>query len=167
MKKIQEVYPKNKGLFMKLIPFTKEILLICKKNKIKPIIYGSFAHFYHTKDKKMKVNDIDLYIPENSFEKIIKTLKQKKINYKYLPKWHTLIIKKGKLKVEIDSVNFWYKKSLKKVDRINFYGIESKIITLSDLEKLYPIAYNQTNDNKRKILKKIKHLERFLGRKLK
>jgi hypothetical protein len=38
---------------------------------------------------------------------------------------------------------------------------------LEDIEEMYPIAYNRSRDDKPKILKKIKHLEKFLGRKLK
>ena len=50
--------------------------------------------------------------------------------------------------------------------KINFYGIQTKIITLKQLEEIYPEAYKRTKDNKIKIMKKIKHLEKFLGKKL-
>lgn len=166
MKIRKAIFPKNKELFKKLIPFSQKIIKICRENKVDPIIYGSFAHFYHTQDEELKVNDIDLYVSENSFKKIIHTLNNKKIKYKYVPEWHTLIIKEGKLRVEIDSFDFFYKNLSKSASKINFYGIKTKIIPLKNLEELYLIAYNRTNDNKRKILKKIKHLENFLGRRL-
>ena len=51
--------------------------------------------------------------------------------------------------------------------RINFYGIKVGILTLKDLEEMYPIAYNRSVEDKARIKKKIKHLENFLGRKLK
>ena len=62
-------HPKNKQHFKELIPFAKQIINICKNNKITPVIYGSFAHFYHTKDKNMKVNDIDILIQKKDFPK--------------------------------------------------------------------------------------------------
>jgi len=71
MKKINTL-PKNKEYFKKLIPFAKEIISICKENKIDPIIYGSFAHFYHTKDKTMNVNDIDIIVPKKDLKKIVR-----------------------------------------------------------------------------------------------
>jgi hypothetical protein len=51
------IYPANKEHFEKLIPFAQEIIALCKENKISPIIYGSFAHFFYTKDKSLNVND--------------------------------------------------------------------------------------------------------------
>lgn len=171
--KHQTFYPKNKAYFKKLIPFAKKIISVCEESGINPVIYGSFAHFYHTKDENMKVNDIDILIKEKDFPKIIKLLKKEKIKFKYYPKWPTLIIKKGKLKVEVDGVGTGYKtikeKNLFKKqghDKIDFYGIKTGLLKLRDLEEMYPIAYNRSKDDKLKLLKKIKHLEKFLGRKL-
>ena len=70
MVKKVDIFPKNKEHFKKLIPFAQEIIKICRENKIDPIIYGSFSHFVHTKDKTMNVNDIDLIIPKKDLPKI-------------------------------------------------------------------------------------------------
>lgn len=166
-----KIYPGNKKHFKKLVNFAKKIILICSENKIKPIIYGSFAHFYYTQDRGMNVNDIDIYIPEKSFGRLIEALNIRNIKYKYSREWHTLAIKQNKSRVEIDSLDFWYrelnKRSLpRKFNKINFFGVKVRIITLRNLEKLYLIAYKRTKDNKSKIAGKIKHLETFLGRKL-
>lgn len=171
------LYPKNKEYFKKLIPFTKNILTICKTNKIPIIIYGSYSHFYHTKDENMNVNDIDIIISKKDFVKIMILLKDNKINFKYHPliyrnEMSTIIIKKGRLKVEIDEVGTGYKTLNEKnlsssTKKINFYGINVKIVTLKQLEDIYQIAYNRTKDNRVKIKKRIKHLEKFLERKLK
>ncbi|MAG47534.1 hypothetical protein CL617_02935 [archaeon] len=172
------IYPKNQEHFKKLITFSKKIISICKDNKITSIIYGSFAHFYYTKDKNMRVNDIDILIPKNSFPKMIKLLEKNKIKFKYIPeysdnKMKTIIVKKGKLKVEIDETGTEYKtlneRSLSKdiFNEINFDNLKVKMITLKQLEDIYLTAYKRSKDDKPKILKKIKHLEKFLGRKLK
>jgi len=168
-----KIYPKNKGFFKRLIPFAKRIIQICKKDKINPIIYGSFSHFYHTKDENMKVNDIDIIIPKKSFPRVISLLRENKIKFKYYSQWDTIVIKDGKLKVEIDGVGTGYKTlkeaSLSKniFNKIDFYGVKIRMITLKQLEDVYVVAYNRSKDDKAKILKKIKSLERFLGRKLK
>lgn len=165
------IYPKNKRYFKRLLPFAKKIILICQKNDIIPVIYGSFSHFYWTRDENMKVNDIDILVHKKNLSKVLELLEENRIKHKYYPKYGTIIIKKGKLKVEIDEVWSGYKtlkdKSLtKNVKNIDFYGIKVKIITLKQIEEIYPMAYNRSKDNKVKILKKIKHLENFLGRKL-
>jgi|TARA_B100000315_G_scaffold210786_1_gene207258 predicted nucleotidyltransferase len=161
-------YPKNKEHFKKLIPFAKRIIKICKDNKIRPIIYGSYAHFVHTNDSSMKVNDIDILIQKKNFPKIVKLLERGGINFKYFPEWSTIIIKKGKLKVEVDEIGKGYKtlndKYLSKgrFNKIDFYGLGVEIITLKHLEEIYPVAYNRSKNDKARIKKKLKHLERFL-----
>ena len=175
---MKNIYPKNKEYFKKLIPFAKKIINICKKNKVSPIIYGSFAHFYHTKDKNMKVNDLDLIIPKKDFEKVARLIEKNKINSKYIKEYpdnmmNTIISKKGNLKIELDEVGTGYKTLSEGVlsknifNIIDFYGLKVRMITLKQLEDIYVVAYNRTKDDKVKISKKIKHLEAFLGRKLK
>lgn len=164
--------PRNKKHFSKLVNFASKIIKLCKKAKITPILYGSAAHFIHTQDTSVKINDIDLWIREKEYPQLIKELKNNKINYEYVPKWHTLIIKIGKLRVEIDSIDFWYRDLKNKplprnFDNFSFNGRKIKIIDLKGLENLYLIAYQKTKDNKKKIIDKIKHLEKFLERKLK
>lgn len=168
-----KLYPSNKEHFKKLIPFAKKIISICKDNGIEPVIYGSFAHFYYTKDKNMKVNDIDLMISREGLKKLIEILKENKIKFiRCSPDDYSLIIKKGKLKVELDEVGGGYKtlndKSLSKniFNKIDFYGVKVQMITLKHILEIYPVAYNRSRDDKARILKKIKHMERFLGREI-
>ena len=71
-------YPKNKKQFSELKKFAKEILEICDKINVKPILYGSFMIFKYTKNKNLKVNDIDFYIREKEFNKLLKALKKNK-----------------------------------------------------------------------------------------
>lgn len=165
------IYPANKKHFKKLVQFAQKIILMCQKNNITPVIYGSFAHFYHTRDKKMKVNDIDLLIPRKDLPKLAKLIEKRGLKMDYLPKWNTLIIEEGKLRVEVDAIGFWYNDLahdplFKNPEKIDFYGIRINLMSLKNLERLYLIAYKRTKDNKVKIRKKIRHLEAFLGRKL-
>jgi len=174
---MKPIYPFNKQLFKKLIPFAQKIISICQKNKITPVIYGSFAHFYYTKDKSMKVNDIDIIVRKKDFPKMVKLLGDNKIKFRYIKEYHdngmsTIIIKKGKLRVELDEVGEDYKtlnkkNIIKKTKNIDFYGTKVKMISLKQLEDIYQVAYKRTRDNKLKLSRRIKHLENFLGRKLK
>jgi hypothetical protein len=167
------IFPKNKEYFKKLIPFAQRVISICQENGIQPVIYGSLAHFYYTKDKNMKVNDLDILIPEKDFPKMMKLLRKNKIKFGYFPEYDSdLNVTKGKLKIEIDKVGTGYK-TLKEhsvskniFNKIDFYGIEAKMITLKQLEEIYAVAYNRSREDKAKIMKKIKHLEKFLGRKI-
>lgn len=164
--------PKNKEYFKKLKPFAKKIILLLKNAKIEPVIYGSFAHFYHTKDKDITVNDVDLLIPKKKSAKVIKILEKEGIPFKAFPGGHALIIKKGKLKVETDPLEDTYRDLNNKLfprrfDKINFYGIQVKIIKPDIMEKFYETALAQSDKTRKKVERRIKELERFLGRKLK
>lgn len=165
---VKEIYPKNKEHLKKLIPFAQRIIKLCKENGIDPIVYGSFAHFYHTKDKNMNVNDIDMIIPKKDFPKIEKALR-KNTDLKITPDGGTIIIEKGKLKVELDEQDLGPNKNLtkQKFSTIDFYGIDARIIDLKSLERIYPIAYHDSIRDRDKILGRIKSLEKFLGRKIK
>jgi len=167
--KILSLYPKNATHFKKLIPLTKKVISICKKNKIKPVIYGSFAHFYHTKDAKIKINDIDILIQEKYISKLAKELKKQKIKFSFYPPG--IIVKKGRIKLEIDKMDKEYNTKnhffFKNVKKIDFYGIKTNVLSIKQLEDIYEAAFLRTKEDKIKIGKKIDHLEKFLGRKLK
>ncbi len=164
-----KIYPKNKEHFKELIPFAKRILKMCNKNKIPSVIYGSFVHFYHTKDKAMRVNDIDILIQEKNISKIAGELKKHNIKFGFYP--YGIIVKNKKLKVEIDkldkkhsSKNSSFFKNIKKID---FYGVKTNALSLKQIEDIYKTARPRTKDNKLKIRKEIKSLENFLGRSIK
>lgn len=161
------IYPVNKKHFEKLIPFAKEVISLCKENKINPIIYGSFAHFYYTKDNSLNINDIDFLILKKEFPKILREIK-KKIKAEIILDGGTIIIKKGKLIIELDSSEEKELNLLQKnLTQIDFYGNEIKIIGLKDLENIYPIAFNESSRNKGKVLEKVISLENSLKRKIK
>jgi len=164
---IKDIHPKNKEHFEKLIPFAQEVISLCKENKIKPIIYGSFAHFYYTKDNSLNVNDIDLLIPKKEFPKILNEIK-KKIKAEIIIDGGTIIVKRGNIKIELDSSeDNELGKLQKNLIQINFYGAEIKIVGLKDLEDIYPLAFKDSTRNKGKVLEKIISLEKFLKRKIK
>ncbi len=164
------IYPKNKEHFKKLISLAKKVIIALRKNKIRPIIYGSFAHFYYTKDEKMSVNDIDLLVQEKFISSALEVLRKNKIRFKPYP--YGAIVGKVGLKVEVDKMdkeyNFPKKRSFfQNVKKIDFYGTSVWVVSLEQLEGLYRVADIKTKEDKLRFGDKIKHLEAFLGRKLK
>ena len=153
MKKIS-VYPKNKKKFLRLLKFAKEILDICRKVNVNPVVYGSLACFIYSKDKNMAVNDFDFLIPKNSFDKIIHLLNENKIIYHYSVKWHTIQIFNKNLKVELDSIEYWQKNLSNKFEYLNLNGLKIKIISLNDLTKIYRKLAKIGRTNRKKKIEK-------------
>jgi hypothetical protein len=136
-----------KQLNKELASFGKKIIKICKKNKVTPILYGSLAYSIYT-NKKIKVNDLDFYIPEKSFKNIMNSLNKEKITFKYSKEWHTAEINYKNAKVELDSIDFWYTQKAKTYS-LEFNGEEIKIISLKDLTKVYKTASENKHNSKR------------------
>jgi len=90
---MQNKYPKNREYFKKLIVFAKEIIKLCNKNDIHMVIYGSFAHFYHTK-QNINVNDIDVMIQKNDYPKFLNYLMKRKLNTSINPNMKKFLLKK-------------------------------------------------------------------------
>jgi hypothetical protein len=170
MVKKTNLFPKNKEHFKKLIPFAKKILLVLKENKINFVIYSSYATFLHTKDKNLRVHDLDILIKEKDYPKIMQALEKRKIKFKFLPEWDTLEIKKRKLKIDIDRMGKGCKGIKqgclpKKTVRGNFYGIPVKLVTIQDLYNTYYRGYKLVPEEKVKLGKKVQYLKKFMNKK--
>ena len=128
-----------------LVSFGKEIISLCKENGVTPIIYGSYLFRHYTKDKMIIPHDIDFYVPEGCHEKIIAILKKRKMKYKYLEQWHCLMIYKGGLKVDLDSIDFLYKGPK---DFKNFYfgGVKIKCLSLDGLISVYKMSIGLSDE---------------------
>ncbi len=92
--------PANKEQFQNVLVFGKEILDVCKKLSITPLVYGSLACFLHTNDETLPVNDIDFLVPEGSFQALMEKLdglegvKYKKMSY------HSIEVFKGGIEID-------------------------------------------------------------------
>lgn len=79
----------------------------------------------------MNVNDVDLSCSETEFPRIINILEERGIGY-ILREWHVLQVLRDDLKVELDSMEHWYKDlpiecETLQVDnyRVNMLGLNS------------------------------------------
>jgi len=156
-------FPSNKEQFVRLVDFCKEIIDICDKQNVEPIVYGSLAVFVYTKNKKMNVNDIDMLIREKDFAKIIKVLEERKIKYNHDKRWHVLQILKDDLKIEFDSIDFWQKDLPKDFQELDFYGKKLKILSLNTLKNIYKKASEVSKDNPLGNKKKFEALNKIGG----
>ena len=138
MLKTPEIYPANTASFNELLKFAKTILGLCRKLKLKPIVYGSLAYFFHTKDSTLPVNDLDLLISEAAFPNLIKLLdKQKKnLDYKVMP-YHSLEVYKEDLKIDLDSIEHFLYPRPSKAIKARIGGLDFNIINLEALIDIY------------------------------
>lgn len=151
-----DVYPRNKIKYVGLIKFFRNVISICEKSKIKLILYGSLAIFSYTKNKTMKINDIDFLVKEKDLEELISIFKLSKIKYKYSRKWHVIQIFNNKLKIEFDSIDFWQKDLDLRTNKLKFKGFKTNVLNKKSLEKVYLKAIKQSKNNKRKNKERLK-----------
>ena len=168
---VLDYFPRNKDRFLRLIEFCKEVLDICSDFGISPILNGSLAVFAYTKDEGMSVNDVDLACSEKEFPKIISALEERRISYK-LKEWHVLQIWKDDLKIEFDSVEYWYRDLSMAGETVQIDTHRINMLSLKDLRELYQRGMkdtvNKTEANDRRkyeaLSEKSKALEKVRGR---
>ena len=154
-------YPANKGHFIRLKKFCKEILAICKEAGFAPIVYGSMAFFGYTRDKNIVIHDIDLLVPEKSLVKIRKLLQKRKIRYSYRASWHGIKVFKNSLVIELDAVGFWQKGLPISSKDFNFSGLIVKTVSLGSLKKIYKRAARITHERPEASREKFEILEKL------
>jgi len=138
-------FPKDKDRFLRLIEFCKEVLKICNDLGISPILNGSLAVFAYTGSEDINVNDVDLACLETEFPKIITALQERSISYK-LKEWHVLQILKDDLKVELDSIEYWYKDLSMVRETLQIGEYKINMLDLNSLKELYGRGMRDTID---------------------
>ncbi len=151
-------FPKNDEKYIRLIDFFKEVLNICDKLNIYPVIDGSLAVFAYTKNQDMEINDIDLSVSEMEFPIIIKELEKRGISYK-LREWHVLEVIKDDLKIGFGSSEYWAKGLPTDYETLHIGNYRIKMLSLTGLIELYRRAMDdrakRINEN---INEKIKYM---------
>lgn len=142
---VLNLFPKNKDKFLRLIEFCKEVLDVCHDLGISPILNGSLAVFAYTKNQELNVHDVDLASSEKEFPKIIAALEERGINYK-MKEWHVLQIIKEDLKVELDSIEYWYKDLSIVGETLQIDSYHINMLDLKSLKECYRRGMNDTAD---------------------
>ena len=136
-------FPRNQGQFVKLIEFFKEVLDICGALNIPLMLNGSLAVFAYTGNREMDVNDVDLACSEREFPRIISVLEARHIGYK-LKKWHVLQIWRDDLKVELDSMEYWYKDLPMDYETLQVDNYQVRMLGLNSLLEFYQEGMKDT-----------------------
>lgn len=159
-------FPKNRGKFLKLIEFLKQLIEVCNELGIKPVLNASLAVFVYTKNTEMDVNDIDLLIPESQFSNIIRLLESKGIEYQ-LKEWHVLRVLKDDLKIEFDSIDYWPKEwgivLPDNLERVMIHGIAIDILDLPSLTHTYKVGVEKKSSKSDDYQKKHDALSKLLS----
>ncbi|MEK7095805.1 MAG: hypothetical protein AAB896_00730 [Patescibacteria group bacterium] len=144
--------PNNKEHYLKLLQFCEEILDACRELTIVPILNAGLAVFAYTQNQKMDVNDIDLACSESDFPRLFEALEAKGIDCK-VTDWHVLQARKGDLKIEFDSVEYWMKGIPQEFDYIEIEKLRMRIIGLDGLRELYKQGMDDTQNKDDKVNK--------------
>jgi len=163
-------FPKNKDKFLRLIEFFREVLDICSDLSIPLVLNGSLAVFAYTENQDMYINDIDLFCSETEFPRIMTVLEERNIDYK-LREWHVLQILKDDLKIELDSMEYWYKDLPMDYETLQIDNCQITVLSLDSLREFYRQGVKdrvgKTNENeqiKYEALKiKLEALEKIKG----
>jgi hypothetical protein len=134
-------FPRNKDKFLRLVEFLKEVLDTCGALNITPVISGSLAVFAYTGDQAMNINDVDLSCSETEFPRIINALEEKGMSYK-LREWHVLQVLRDDLKVELDSVEYWYKDLPLDCETLQIDSYRVSMLGLNSLMEFYNRGMN-------------------------
>ena len=129
-------FPRNKGKFIRLIEFFREVLDLCGELNVVPMLNGSLAVFAYTANPEMDVNDVDLACSETEFPRIISVLEARRIDYK-LKAWHVLQILRNDLKVELDSVEYWYQGLPMDCETLQVDNYQVRVLGLESLKEFY------------------------------
>jgi hypothetical protein len=143
-----QFYTTRDSLLPRLLNFYKELHEILKKFDVNPIIYGSLAYRYHTKDTSIPIHDIDLLVPQIKFSQITKGLDEQKISYELMPH-HSIETFKDDLKIDIDSIEFFLDPRSRETSKFVLEDIELSIINKNSLTGIYQEALDNMPADKK------------------
>ena len=63
--------PQNPAYFEQLLAFGDDLQRRCRADAIDPIVYGSLAYLYYTRDCSIAIDDIDFLVPERHFPAVM------------------------------------------------------------------------------------------------
>ncbi|MGV8161918.1 MAG: hypothetical protein ACP5N2_01120 [Candidatus Nanoarchaeia archaeon] len=129
--------PANKEVFNHLKELGVKTLDALAEVKVSPIVYGSLSYFGYTQDKESTINDLDFLIPEDSFDSVKMILSKKGIHFDYSAEEHCITVIDGKVKIELDSKEFYFQNLSEKCQNFNFNGLKVRSVSQNDLIDRY------------------------------
>jgi hypothetical protein len=87
-----------------LLAFGSELVSACAKCDLNPLVYGSVAVMFHTKDESVTTQDIDFLIPKSRFPDVINFVRSDpRLRFEETT-YNSLRVFKGQLKASFDSL---------------------------------------------------------------
>lgn len=131
-----QVHPKNYDYFTRLIDFGKECQAICKEHGIEPVIYGSVAYLFYTKDHSIDVNDIDFLVPESAFDVLGNQFTKLKLKHETTT-YHSLKVFKNNIKISFDAIDHYLQGISEQAFPVNIEGSNFKVLNPESLKSVY------------------------------
>ena len=142
--------PGSTEKYVRLLDFCMEILGICHDLGISPVLSGSLAVFAYTGRSDINVNDVDLACSETQFPEIIHILEERSIQY-HLKAWHVLQIIRDDLKVDLDSLEYWYRDLPMHYEILLIGDYKVNLLDLESLKTCYRRGMENTVDKTEEI----------------
>lgn len=143
--------PANTAHFVALMRFCNDVLAVCRRLGVEPVLNGSLAVFAYTKHPSLGVNDIDFACAEADFERLAHAFATAGIETRLKP-WHVLQARRNGLKVEFDAVEYWQRDLSGECEMLTVGDLTFKLICLRDLQELYRRGLQTENMDKRRAI---------------
>src|SRR5262245_20365521 len=140
---LKDERPQNREHFSRLLDFYRDITPVCDGMHITPLLSGSLAVFVYTRDQTLRVNDIDLACPEAAFPPLSAALAEHGMEVR-VKAWHVLQVRKADLKVEFDSLEYWFVGVPTDYETLIIDGCVFNVVSLSSLKDLYRRGLEET-----------------------
>jgi len=129
--------PNNGDDFSKLLSFAQALFLRCAELNVQPVVYGSLAYAFYTKDEKININDIDLLIPESFFPHIAAAVKNLPDVTCEETTYHSLKLFHGGVKISFDAIEEYYHGLPRDFVAGKINGIAFSLVPKNALEEVY------------------------------
>lgn len=134
----ENVYkPNNRDDFSKLLAFAQAIFSKCAELDVQPVVYGSLAYAFYTKDEKININDIDLLVPESSFSRIIAAVKTNPDVTCEETTYHSLKLFRDGVKISFDAIEEYYRGLPRNFVEGKISGIAFRFVPNNALKEVY------------------------------
>jgi len=152
-----QIYPKNKDFFLKLVEFGKGCQAISTANGFEPVIYGSVAYLFYAKDDSIEVNDIDFLVPETALDVLAAEFARQGLKYE-ITTYHSLKVFKDEIKISFDSVEHYLQGISELAYTVKIEGENFKVLNPESLKKVYKQGAENIPFKKDAYSYKLKHL---------
>ncbi len=129
--------PNNRDDFSKLLSFAQVLFLKCAELSVQPVVYGSLAYAFYTKDGKININDIDLLVPESFFPRIIVAVKNLPDVTCEETTYHSLKLFRNGVKISFDAIEEYYHDLPRDFVAGKINGLAFSLVPRKALEEVY------------------------------